>query len=543
MKTIYSNIKAIKRQLAQRQNAIRLGSFKHLLIVLPLLVSALSCTKLNEDPDSFVSEENYYKTVSDAESALSAIYWTLNYSVLSGSSVQTPYNILYVTGQEFMADDIKMGPGATNSDVKIQSSLNHTAAALRVKEIWQQWYIGINRANIAIDKIPLITYTTSSDSALLKQYVLEAKFLRGWFYYNLARLFGDVPLILHETTSLSSSALLVYRTPVDSVYTQIISDFTDAEKLTWYYESSSSSAGRVTGAAAVAALAHLYFTRANVNEADRPANVSTITNRNAYLDSAIYYTNKIINGGYYGLFDDYADVFAKASKYGKEHIFTAQFNSSTLVNGNSFGSRTAALGISAINGTYADEPTTDLVGKFRSIDKRKAVSLTKSYTINGTTYTIDPTQNDANSYASYKYFDSDVPTNLSQSGINVPIIRFAEILLINAEANNELNGPNTEAYANYNLIRSRAGLPTFSDGDLTKDQFRDSLYLDRRLELNFEYHRWFDLIREIDADGDHILVKTLKAFGKAAAADKHYLYPIPQVEIDVDPNLTQNTGW
>jgi hypothetical protein len=125
----------------------------------------------------------------------------------------------------------------------------------------------------------------------------------------------------------------------------------------------------------------------------------------------------------------------------------------------------------------------------------------------------------------------------------VPIIRYAEVLLNHAEANNELYGPDEVAYRDYNLIRKRAGLPEFAAGSLTKDQFRDSLYLDRRLELTFEYHRWFDLIREIDGNGDHIMVKTLNEFGKPSANDKHYLYPIPQVERDADPNLTQNPGW
>jgi starch-binding outer membrane protein, SusD/RagB family len=512
------------------------------LMILVTIVFFNACTKLDEDPESFVSEDNYYQTVADAKAALNAVYYCLNYS-----SAQTPYNILFVTGQEFMADDIKMGPGATNADVKIQSTLDHSPSTLRVKEIWQQHYIAINRANIAIDKIPNIQYSTSSDSSLLKRLVLEAKFLRALYYFNLVRLYGSVPLVLHETTSLDREELLVSRTSADSVYTQIIQDFSDAENLPWYFVSSGEDAGRANGAAAKAFLSLVYLTLANVSTDDysRAANVTSIQKRDEYLKKAIEISDEIINRSdrYYDLFSDYADVFKKTSKNGKEHLFSGQHNASTLKNGNGFGNRTGALGISAINGIMADEPTSDLVSKFRSTDKRKPVSLTTSYTIGGVTYTIDPKQNDGSSYASYKYFDIDVPTALAQSGINVPIIRYAEVLLNNAEANNELYGPNEEAYKNYNLIRFRAGLPTFAEGSLTKDQFRDSVYLDRRLELNFEYHRWFDLIREIDKDGNHIMVKTLQAFGKPSARDKHYLYPIPQAELDVNPNLIQNPLW
>ncbi|WP_080904250.1 RagB/SusD family nutrient uptake outer membrane protein [Parabacteroides sp. Marseille-P3160] len=528
-----------KKQLEKRL----FSPFYYLLFMGGLFALLPSCTSLDEDARSFVSSEGYYKTVADAKAAVTAVYYGLNYS---GS--QTPYNILFVTGQEFMADDIKMGPGATNADVKAQSTLDHSPSTLRVKEIWQQHYIAINKANIAIDKIPLIPFTTAAEEALLKQYVLEAKFLRGLYYFNLVRLYGSVPLVLHETTTLDQNTLLVSRTSAEEVYDQVIQDFTDAAAgLPWYFDQNGSDAGRANAAAAEAFLSLAYLTLANVSLDDnqRAYNISVIKNREELLKKAIDHSNNIIKRSdrYYDLFEDYAEVFNKATKNGKEHLFSAQFNSSTLANGNGFGNRTAPLGIKALNGTFADEPTPDLIKHFSDNDKRKAVSLTTSYTIGGVTYTIDPKQNDGNSYASYKYYDSDVPTMLGQSGINVPIIRYAEVLLNNAEANNELYGPNEEAYQNYNLIRKRAGLPEFKIGSLTKDQFRDSIYLDRRLELNFEYHRWFDLIRQINKDGDHIMVKTLNDFGKPSANDKHYLYPIPQVEIDINSKLVQNPGW
>jgi hypothetical protein len=367
------------------------------------------------------------------------------------------------------------------------------------------------------------------------------------------RLFGGVPLVLHETTSLTKDALLVSRNSADEVYAQIIKDWTDAEALPWSYPKGDTNAGRATGAAATGFLAQLYLTRANTNEDNRPANVSTIANRNALLQLAIDKSNQIINksGRYYDLFADYADVFKKSSKNGVEHIFSAQFKSNSNMHGNSYAQRNAALGIkdangvTVVNGTLGDAPTTDLLAKFNKhgADKRRAVTLTSTYTVNGVTYTIDPKQNAGFTQVINKYYDPEVANNLIESGINVPILKYSDILYINAEANNELYGPNAEAHTNYNKLRTRAGLTTLTLGNYTKDQFRDSVYLDLRLENTHEYRRWFDLIREIDKDGNHIMVPVLRAAGKPAAADKHYWYPIPQTELDMNPKLVQNPGW
>jgi len=543
MKRIQSFIYQQKSFFKKRTVSLQIAFFISTIIT----VFFLSCAELDEVPQSFISEDDYYKTTADADAAVNSIYYALN----SPNGTQVPYNVLFVTGMDFMSDDVLMSLGATNPDVKVQSTLDHTPAALRIKEIWQQHYVAINRANIAIDKIPLISVNNATDSASLKRLVLEAKFLRGLYYFNLVRLFGGVPLVLHETTSLSKENLLVPRATADEIYNQIIQDFTDAESLPWYYASGNANSGRATGGAASGFLSLVYLTRANFNEDNRAANVSTIPNRTVYLQKAIDKSNEIINRSnrYYDLFDDYADVFKKSSKNGKEHLFSAQFKSNANKHGNSYAQRNAALGIknsngvTVVNGTLGDAPTKDLISKFRSIDKRRAVILTSKYVVNGVTYTIDKAQNAGFTEVINKYYDSDVPNNLIESGINVPILKYSEILLINAEANNELNGPNNEAHTNYNKIRKRAGLSEFTLGSLSKEQFRDSLYLDLRLEDTHEYKRWFDLIREIDENGNHIMVKTLRAIGKPAASDKHYLYPIPQTEIDINPKLIQNPGW
>jgi hypothetical protein len=142
-----------------------------------------------------------------------------------------------------------------------------------------------------------------------------------------------------------------------------------------------------------------------------------------------------------------------------------------------------------------------------------------------------------------KTWDPGSTTVTSESAANVAIIRYADLLLIHAEAENELNGPTSKAYGSINKVRRRAGLNDLTAG-LTKDQFRDSVYLDRRLEFVFEYQRWFDLVRQKNAAGESIFVSTLKAAGKPNAADKHRLHPLPQQEYDLNPLLRpQNPGY
>ena len=184
---------------------------------------------------------------------------------------------------------------------------------------------------------------------------------------------------------------------------------------------------------------------------------------------------------------------------------------------------------------------------YQPTDKRKRVTFVTSFTSpsNGRQYALPFTNpavaNDSTPFF-HKWWDPNSTSVTSESAANVPIIRYSELLLIHAEAENEANGPTAKAYKSLNRVRNRAGLPDLTPG-LTKDQFREAVYLDRRLELVYEYQRWFDLIRQKDATGNSTFVRNLQKVGKTNAADKHRLYPIPQSEIDNNPLLTQNPGF
>jgi hypothetical protein len=504
------------------------NTFRSILLAGLIQFALTSCVDLNEAPKSFVSSDQFFKTQADAIASVNAIYFRLN------ASGQTPYHVLFSTGMDMMSDDVQPGPGATNADVRSQSVLSHSSTGVRVREIWQQHYDAINRANIAIDKIPAI----QMDEALKNRLVLEAKFLRALYYFNLVRLYGDVPLVLHETTSLNPEALYVERTPAEQVYQQIIQDLTDAHGLPNDTFGSAprytaSDAGRATGGAARSLLAKVYLTRYD-------------------YANAITKAAEVIEGPFgYGLFTNYSHVFLPAYKNGIEHIFSAQFESNADSHGNGQAMRSAPTGIPGMNGNFAEQPLPGIYELFSAKDKRRDVSFITSIVSpsNGQTYQLtlkDPVTGQIRPNPHFnKWFDPAQAANLGQSAANMPVLRFSDVLLIHAEAINEKDGPTAAAYASYNKVRNRAGLDNLVPG-LTQAQFRDSLRIDRRLEFVFEYSRWFDLIRYKPLTGpDAYLIKSLHAAGKTNAQPKHYLYPIPQQEIDNNPKLQgkQNPGW
>lgn len=518
-----------------------------------------SCKKfLEESPEGFIKTDNFYKTQTDAVNAVGAVYYLLN---AGGSTLQSPYNTLFNTGLNFMADDEFPGPGATNPDVRSMANNLHTSTNLRVYELWQQHYAAIKKANLALEKISTINF-----DANLKQRLLgETKFLRALYYFNLVRLYGDIPLITATQTGITAADYAVERTPSPQVYQQIQQDLIDAASVL-PNSYSAPDVGRATKGAALALLAKVYLTKASL-----PLNIS------AHYQDAVTTAEQVLSpadggsGVYnYALQVNYSNVFLPAFKNNSEHIFSAQFKSSAtsngaLTQGNFQNPRSIRAQVPGLAGFYTDQVcfyTVDDVtkpggkDKFFSVfklykpgDKRRDVTFVTNYKspANGKLYgglndpAIKGSKLDSTPYFN-KTWDPNSTAVTGESAANVAIIRYAELLLIHSEAENELNGPTSKAYNSLNKVRNRAGLPNLTSG-LTKDQFRDSLYLDRRLELVFEYQRWFDLVREKDASGNSIFVKTLHAAGKQNAGEKHRLHPIPQQELDLNKRLTQNPGY
>jgi starch-binding outer membrane protein, SusD/RagB family len=469
-----------------------------------------SCNKLVEDPSSIIVSSQFYKTQADAVAAVNAVYSTLNTDAANDFPIYGR-NLNLLTGNG--SDDQIFSPSNTNPDVRALGTTTYVPANDRIRKNWQQHYFGISRANIAIDNIPAVPMDTAIQNRLIR----EAKFIRALLYFNIVRLWGDAPLILHDPTTIDVSALKVPRSPKDSVYAQIIRDLTDATGLPKSY--TGADRGRATSGAAHALLAKVFLTRKEWTK-------------------SLAELSEVINGGYgYDLFPNYYDAFQKATKNGIEHIFSVQYesnlgakNSQQYLSSVAFNSFNPAV----YPGDGPSDSTLYLL--FDPADTRRAVTFFTSLYNPATGQTIHYGEARFNKFMDYSI---NPLTNQTVSGMNYPVLRYADVLLMDAEALNELNGPTPEAYAAINKVRSRAKIGNLTEG-LSQADFRDSVFLERRKEFIQEGNRWFDLSRR----GGSYLYDALKKFpAKTGAALKDTLYPIPQVERDLNPLLTQNPGW
>ena len=484
---------------------------KKLLITLISAGILISCNKLVEEPNSIITNTQFYKTQADAVAAVSAVYSTLNTDAAGDFSIYgRDLNLLTGNG----SDDQVFSPSNTNPDVRALGTTTYVPVNDRIKKNWQQHYFGISRANVAIDNISNIDFDTTAKFRLIR----EAKFVRGLLYFNIVRFWGDAPLILHDPTSTDVNALKVKRAPKDSVYAQIISDLTDATHLPKTY--GVSDRGRATSGAAHALLAKVYLTRRE-------------------WDKALVELNEVMYGGYgYDLFPNYYDAFQKATKNGVEHIFSVQFETN-LGAKNSTQSLSSAQFNSFNPSVYPGDGPADssLYLLFEPNDTRRDVTFF--------TTLLNPATGQIVNFGAPRFkkwidFSLNPLTNQAQSGLNFPVIRYADVLLMYAEALNEINGgPTADAYAAINRVRTRAHIDNLTEG-LNQADFRDSVFLERRKEFIQEGMRWFDLSRR---GGTYLYDALRKITAKTGAAVKDTLYPVPQSEIDLNPLLTQNPGW
>jgi starch-binding outer membrane protein, SusD/RagB family len=343
-----------------------------------------------------------------------------------------------------------------------------------VRDLWGGAYVGINRANNVLAAVPTATGMTEAQRSLARG---EALFIRALHYSRLLQWFGGVPLILEPSRGVGEAAL-VSRSSSQDVYSRIIADLEEAAPLL----PTGRVAGRATRGAANALLARIYLEVGNYAQARDKATT-------------------VISSGTYSLVPNFGTLYSQ--KNSPESIFELQFTPNT---GNSlaFWFFPAALG-----GRLGMSPTAELYNAYGAGDTRRDVSIRMS----GTTRYIG------------KY------TRIALGDDNIIELRLAEMYLIRAEANARLNAPAATVRADLNILRTRAGAAPLGEAVATQAQLLQAVLNERRLELAFEGHRFFDLRR----------------FGVAAqqlgiSADR-LLFPIPQAEIDVNKNLDQNPGY
>jgi len=347
----------------------------------------------------------------------------------------------------------------------------------------------------------------------------NAYFLRGMAYFDLVRSFGDVPLVLTPITSPGDSTLFPAKTPAAKIYEQAIADLKLAE-INCLPENKITSAnkGMVSSGAASAMLARLYLQRASSPYADAQDN-----------QNALAQCNKVIGTNLYQLLPKYADVFDCDKKNGPEHIFSVQFgsNGSNITQNitcrmfspsNLGGSGSFLANTNFFNKGYAAEDTI-----------RRNWNLANKVGTAAVTPFI------------YKYRDAQWVSGSNNSRTNWIILRYADILLMQSEAMNNLTPNDPAKFDGINKVRARAGLTSPTQqlsltNTPTQSAFIDTLVNERARELCVEGHRRWDLIRL----GRY---KQIEAANGFTLKDYQMLLPIPQTELDVNKNLKQNAGY
>ncbi len=491
---------------------------------------------LTEVPYSFVGPANFYNNAGDAIAAVNGVY-----ASFINTSGDNYYGRNFVMLVEFPSDAVTCYLSGTN-ERSLVDNYTFTATHSYIYSTWQSAYAAINRANSVIGRVPAI----SMDTTLRKRIVGEAKFLRAMHYFNLVRLFGGVPLRKTETIGLDS--LQESRNTAAEVYAQVVTDLQDAiTVLPAKSAYTGTDLGRASRGAAKALLAKVYLQRAGTG-------VGSAADYQLALDQA----RQVVSDGGYSLVSDVATLYDLSSENNAEILFDIQ---NTRVQGlggrigNHMVPRNSSWGASQNGSFEAEQPFYD---SFDAADKRRAAIFVTSFPNKaGLTILYTPAVTASSTYGAdspylNKFIDKTVVT-AGQEEPNYIVMRYADLLLIQAEAANAVAGPTAEAYTAVNAVRARAGLPALAG--LTQTQMRDAIFQERRWELVMEGpNGYFDNQR--NWDWARARIEANMALGKAGSfrvskypkaqvslVDKFKLMPIPQRAIDLNAKLTQNPGW
>ena len=488
---------------------------KYISILIIGLAFLAGCKKdfLTKSPEDSINTANFFQTEADAIAAINGAYQPLQWPKL--------YNMRMWT-TDIMAGNSIVGAGGGSDGQETQDNANFVTATDNqgVLDLWRGPWPGILRANIVLEKVPSMNISSEIKNRVLG----EAYFLRAHYYFILVRFFGDVPLVLSPVNP--GDDLRPSRTAKNVVYDQIISDLKiAAEHLPVSSSYAGSDIGRASKGSAYGMLAKVYLTLGNWQE-------------------TLNYCN-LTEGMGYALNEDYADNFNPLNKNTKESLFEVQYISNA---GYDFWSNenqaswlstfTGPRGADMVAGSWGwNQPTSEFMSTYESGDKRKDVTVL---------YEGCPALDGQNYQASYsltgynlrKFLVSKtISASYDNSPMNFPVLRYADVLLMKAEALNEL-GNTSQAEEPLNQVRSRAGLPAVSG--LSQSVFRTKVLNERRMELAFEGQRWFDLIR---VNNGQYAIDFLHSIGKTNMSEKFLLFPIPQKERDANPNLSQNDGY
>ncbi len=518
--------------------------FKQKYLLLLLLAGVLISPGCGEDylskskVHTSLDTDAFYQTEMHAEQAVTAMYSPLHWW---GQFKR----FRYLLG--FMSGDLEITSGGFHFTEFGDFGYNASTASY-IRHAWQSSFVGIQRANTVLEKVPGI-YFYPENKEVQERYLAEAHFMRAFYNFQLVRFYGGVPIYDRTFTgSLEDELFQPKRNTVDEVYEFIYADLEKAmEILPVSYEGK--DIGRPTKGAAAGYLAKAYMFQGEYSKA------------HAILKDMV--------GGKYGqyeLMEDFSDNFTRYNENNAESVFEIQFMSG-------FGSpwpdmdapnasKALWLATAIDPGQFANGlPSPELNDFFDAHPNESGVR--RMYTIarpgdvwgDWNPIAKDPVaagqwtnRTEEGSWSGgvcgvRKYAEGTDVEGFVQSGINFRALRYADILLLYAEAENELNGPTQIAIDAINQLRTRAQADLL-DGTFTQEEFFEKIVIERRLELSLEYHRFFDLTRwskhktnlPAMADINKVLESTNYRPGKE-------LFPIPLNDILRNPNLKQNPGY
>lgn len=488
-------------------------NIKLIVVSLALLFFVQSCEDYLEIlPEGQENSENYFNSPSDYEDALVGVYDLLSTTYLN--------NIL----GEIASDNTLCG-GANASDVLEWQQIDdmiHTPDNVALRNIFQWMYAGISRANYIVEFKDKINFERK------EELLAENLFLRSYFYFELVKWFGDVPMYIDGRITIEESQS-IGRTPKAEIYAQLEQDLLSAiSNLPW----SQAQSGRATKGAALALLGKIYLYQEKYIEA---ANA---------LD-------QVINSGQYQLVDDYSTIFLNSNENNSESVFEVQY--SGLQEGASFDCfqcvegnvASGFMGVRWTGGDYSpyaygfsfNVPVPELYNAYEDGDLRRDATIfdVEAFMAARPGVTIDE-GNEHTGYFNFKYIPYDeavLPDPNINHGNNYRAIRYSDVLLMAAEAYNRGGLGDVIAQDYLNRVRERAFGNSSNNISSTGSALTDAIWRERRLELAGEGHRFFDLVRT----------------GRAASipgftANKNEIFPIPRIEIELaGNNWQQNPGY
>lgn len=417
-----------------------------------------------------------------------------------------------------------VGAGGGTDGIETTDLANFTAASANAAaiDLWRGPNPGILRCNLVLREVPALDI----DEQIKQRCLGEAHFLRAHYLFILVRAFGDVPMNLEPQDP--GSDLSLPRTPKAEVYEQIIADCQQAiEYLPAKSSYATTDLGRASKDAALMMLAKVYLTL------------------NKDFDKVVDLCDRVTALGYDLSSYNYADNFDASINNNAESIFEIQYDGDPSKDfwGNDnrsswlstfMGPRNSGM----VAGAYGwNQPTQEFVDAYEAGDLRKDVTILYEGCppFDGQEY--DPSWSNTG-YNVRKFlapFSISYEYNTNPS--NFVVYRYADVLLMKAEALNEM-GRTTEAEEPLNIVRKRAGLAAVKGKSQT--EMRDVIMHERRMELAFEAHWWFDLIR---VENGNYAIKFLHSIGRTNATLERLLFPIPQEEIDDNPLMSQNPGY